>query len=97
MSAFDKQVGGNHYKEMSMQPFEFIERNGLGYGVGNIIKYLCRFNKKGGIDDLEKAKHYIELMIELENKYKNKNKYTATWGWDANGSPIKDTAVLIQW
>ena len=70
MSSFDKQVGGDHYKEMSMQPFEFIERNGLGYGVGNIIKYLCRFNKKGGLDDLKKAKHYLELMIELENKYK---------------------------
>ena len=84
MSAFDKQVGGNHYKEMSIQPFEFIERNGLSFGVGNVIKYLCRFNKKGGLDDLKKAKHYLELMIELENKYKN----TDTWGWDANGSPI---------
>ena len=90
MSAFDKQVGGDHYKEMSMQPFEFIERNGLGYGVGNVIKYLCRFNKKGGkggLDDLKKAKHYLELMIELENKYKN----TDIWNWDANGSPINQS------
>ena len=68
MSAADEQIGGDHYKDMVNQPFEFIERNGLGYGVGNVIKYLCRYKKKGGIEDLQKARHYIDLLIDGESK-----------------------------
>lgn len=66
MSAFDRQVGGDHYRDMAIQPFEFIERNGLSFGVGNVIKYLCRYKAKDGIEDLRKAKHYIDLLIDLE-------------------------------
>ena len=66
MSAFHKQIGGDHYKDLDISPFEFIERNGLGYGVGNIIKYLCRYKTKGGIEDLEKARHYLDMLIERE-------------------------------
>jgi hypothetical protein len=66
MSASDRQVGGDHYKDLEIQPFEFIERNGLGYGVGNVIKYLCRYKSKGGIEDLQKASHYLDLLIEIE-------------------------------
>ena len=66
MSAADEQIGGDHYKDMVIQPFEFIERNGLGYGVGIVIKYLCRYKKKGGTEDLQKARHYIDLLIDLE-------------------------------
>lgn len=62
---FEKQVGGNHY-DIPIQPVEFIERNGLGFCVGNCIKYLCRYQKKNGKQDLEKAKHYIDLLIQLE-------------------------------
>ena len=68
MSAADEQIGGDHYKDMVIQPFEFIERNGLGYGVGNVIKYLCLYKKKGGIEDLQKARHYIDLLIDGESK-----------------------------
>ena len=70
MSASNKQVGGDHYKDLEIQPFEFIERNGLGYGVGNVIKYLCRYKSKGGIEDLQKARHYIDLLIDLEQRGK---------------------------
>ena len=66
ISASNKQVGGNHYKDMVIQPFEFIEKNNLGYGVGNVIKYLCRYKTKGGVEDLNKARHYIDLLIEVE-------------------------------
>lgn len=62
----DKQVGGNHYKDMAIQPVEFIERNGLGFCVGNCIKYLCRHKRKNGKEDLLKAKHFIDLLIQLE-------------------------------
>ena len=61
------QVNGNHYKNMVIQPVEFIHKNKLGWCEGNAIKYLCRWQEKNGLADLEKAKHYIELLIELED------------------------------
>jgi hypothetical protein len=66
MDAFKSQIGGNHYQKMSIQPTEFIFRNGLSYPVGNAIKYLCRYKYKNGKQDLEKAIHYIKLLIDLE-------------------------------
>ena len=65
-SALNTEVGGNHYKEFRIQPIEFIEGNNLGFAVGNVIKYVCRYKYKNGKEDLLKAKHYIELLIELE-------------------------------
>jgi hypothetical protein len=67
-SALDVQVAGGHYKELPIQPVEYIHANGIGYFEGNVIKYVSRWRKKNGIADLEKAKHYIELLIELEAK-----------------------------
>jgi len=66
MKATDVQVGGDHYKKFKIQPIEFIVKNGLGYIEGNVIKYICRHRYKGGKEDLEKAKHYIDLLIQLE-------------------------------
>lgn len=66
-NALDKQVAGDHYKTLAIQPVEFIYANGIGYFEGNVIKYVTRWRQKNGIADLEKAKHYIELLIELEN------------------------------
>lgn len=65
-NALGKQVAGNHYKDLPIQPVEFIHANAIGYFEGNVIKYVSRWRKKNGIADLEKAKHYIELLIELE-------------------------------
>lgn len=61
-----KQVGGNHYTSLDIQPWEIIERNKLGFFDGNALKYLLRFRAKGGVQDLEKAKHYLDKLIELE-------------------------------
>jgi hypothetical protein len=66
--ALDKQVDGDHYKSMAIQPVEFIHANALGYLEGNVIKYVSRWRKKNGIADLQKAKHYVELLIELETR-----------------------------
>ncbi|HFF2104939.1 TPA: DUF3310 domain-containing protein [Pseudomonas aeruginosa] len=66
-SALNKQEGGAHYKEQPIQPVQYIHANGIGYLEGNVIKYVSRW-KKNGIEDLKKAKHYIELLIELESK-----------------------------
>lgn len=65
-SALEKQVGGNHYKQFAIQPVEFINANNLSYMQGNVIKYVVRYPFKNGIADLEKAKHYIEMLIEFE-------------------------------
>ena len=65
-SALKKQVGGEHYKDFVIQPVEFTVRNRLGFCEGNVIKYVCRHRKKGGLEDLKKAKHYLELLAELE-------------------------------
>ena len=67
-SALDVQVAGNHYKDLAIQPVEYIHANNIGYFEGNVIKYVSRWRAKNGIKDLEKAKHYIELLIELETK-----------------------------
>ena len=68
MSALETQINGKHYRELAIQPVEFIHANGIGYMEGNVIKYVTRWRSKGGIADLEKAKHYIELLIELEQR-----------------------------
>ena len=68
MSALNDQVGGDHYKKLKIQPIEYIHANGIGYMEGNVIKYISRWKDKNGIKDLEKAKHYIDLLIELESK-----------------------------
>ena len=66
MSSYDKQVGGSHYKDMAIQPSEFVNKNKMLFAEGNAIKYICRHNNKGGKQDLEKAKHYIDMIIERD-------------------------------
>ena len=70
MSAFDKQVGGGHYKDMAIQPVEFIMANDLPFCEANVVKYICRWKQKGGIQDLHKVIHYVELLIEREERNK---------------------------
>ena len=68
MSALEKQINGDHYKSLTIQPVEYIHANNIPFLEGNVIKYVIRWRNKNGIADLEKAKHYIELLIELESK-----------------------------
>jgi hypothetical protein len=65
--ALDVQVGGDHYKKLKIQPIEYIHANQLPYCEANVVKYISRWRDKGGIKDLEKVKHYVDLIIELEN------------------------------
>ena len=67
MSALDHQVNGNHYSKLKIQPVEYIHANRIPFIEGCIIKYVTRWRDKGGIDDLRKAKHFVEMLIELEN------------------------------
>jgi UDP-3-O-acyl-N-acetylglucosamine deacetylase len=68
MTALDTQVAGSHYKKHAIQPVEFIHANDVPFIEGNCIKYLMRWRDKGGVKDLEKVKHYIDLLIELEHR-----------------------------
>jgi len=71
MTALTEQVGGDHYKSLAIQPVEFIHRNGIGFCEGAAIKYLCRWRVKGGIADLRKARHFIDMLIEMETVPQN--------------------------
>lgn len=70
-SALHSQQGGTHYKIHKIQPIEYIHANNIPFAEGNIIKYVTRWRDKNGIKDLLKAKHYIELLIELETRNGN--------------------------
>lgn len=58
-----RQVGGDHYAGMAIQPTEFIVKNKLSWNEGNAVKYICRHKNKGGIKDILKAMHYLELEL----------------------------------
>ena len=66
LKATDRQVGGKHYKNFKIQPIEFITANNLNFIQGCVIKYICRFDKKNGNEDLDKVIHYCELLKELK-------------------------------
>ena len=68
MSAYDIQIGGSHYKKMKIQPSKFVIENELLFPEGNVIKYICRHRYKNGKEDLEKAIHFIEMIIERDYK-----------------------------
>ena len=70
LSAFDTQVGGDHYKKQgaTMQPWAIIDAWGLDFYAGNVLKYILRHQYKDGVEDLKKARHYLDRMIEKEEQ-----------------------------
>jgi hypothetical protein len=68
MNANDTQVAGDHYKRQTIQPWDYIAANGLGFFEGNVVKYVSRWKTKAGVEDLRKARHYLDKLIELETK-----------------------------
>ena len=68
LTANDVQVAGTHYKSKAIQPWDYIVGNDLGYLEGNIVKYVSRWKDKGGVDDLKKARHYLDKLIEVTNE-----------------------------
>ena len=68
----DKQIGWSNYKDFHIQPYEFISKNDLSFFQGNVIKYVCRYKDKAGIQDLEKIIHYCELQIKTMKDLKKK-------------------------
>lgn len=70
-SANNKQVAGTHYKK-PIQPWDYIHQNNIGYLAGNVIKYVSRYQDKNGLEDLAKAQHYLEKLIEEESRKNSK-------------------------
>lgn len=66
LESLDTQVGGDHYKQFTIEPLEFSARNRLNFCEGNVVKYVCRHRLKGGRADLEKAMHYLQTLLEVE-------------------------------
>jgi hypothetical protein len=71
MKALEEQVAGEHYKKQNIQPITYILANELPFIEGNIVKYITRWREKGGIQDLKKIKHYVEILMEYENAKRN--------------------------
>jgi Protein of unknwon function (DUF3310) len=67
IGAMETQVGGSHYKDMPLQPIEYILANNLGFCEGNIVKYITRYRAKGGAEDIKKVIHYAQLLLENIN------------------------------
>lgn len=106
MSATSTQIGGDHYRPMSIQPERFIYENGIGFHEGSAIKYLCRWRRKGGVQDLEKAKHFIDLLIAHQEAEPEKAeapkpeppdpalpRLNTGWKWAANDG----SHIITQW
>jgi len=74
--AYKKQVGGNHYQSMVMQPSEFINKNKLPFAEGSAIKYICRHAAKGKEQDIHKAIHYLEMILDRDYQ---ENQKEETW------------------
>lgn len=68
VSALKTQEGGDHYKKMAVQPVEYCHKNGLDICESNVVKYVSRWKNKNGIEDLKKARHFIDLLIQMETE-----------------------------
>jgi hypothetical protein len=66
--ANEEQVGGDHYRNKAIQPWDYIASNNLGYLEGCVIKYVSRYKEKGGMQDLEKAAHYLQKLMEIQSE-----------------------------
>jgi hypothetical protein len=64
----ETQIGGEHYKNLIIQPIEYMLANNLGYVEGAVVKYVTRWKSKGGVEDLEKAKHLLDILIRHETE-----------------------------
>lgn len=65
-SALNQQVGGSHYRDLAIQPAEYVQRNKLGFLEGSVVKYVTRHKAKHGKQDIEKAIHCLQLLLEIE-------------------------------
>ena len=82
MKSLETQIAGQHYKNQKIQPIEYILENELPFIEGNIVKYITRWREKGGIEDLKKVKHYVEILMEHEDGKRNKTAVSPVYAKD---------------
>jgi len=95
MSALESQVGGSHYKDMPIQPVEFITKNKLGFLEGNVVKYVCRHKAKNGRQDVEKAIHYLQLLLDTEYAPEPPKTPDGWIAWKGGARPV-DGDLIVQ-
>ena len=93
--ALKRQVGGDHYQHLPIQPIEFAEANELSACEANVVKYVCRWRHKnsgdGSVQDLRKAIHYLELLIDIElNKDRRVQTTEDTWRREHQFAPFTE-------
>lgn len=91
-NALDHQVGGNHYSKYKIQPVECIQHLGLDFLRGNILKYLVRFQDKNGLEDIKKAKHYAEMLLE---EIRKNAEYFNEFVDQFKDNPLRDEMWLV--
>ena len=77
--SLEEQVGGKHYRSMKIQPAQFINENKLLFAEGNAIKYICRHSMKGKRQDIEKAIHYLEMILERDYNVLHTRRFKFRW------------------
>lgn len=93
--ATDRQEGGSHYRNYKIQPIEYILANGIGFLAGNVVKYVTRYKAKNGAEDIRKAIHYLELILEFEyGATRQEGPAKAIDGWTA--TPLFPAAAVAQ-
>src|ERR1019366_10738433 len=85
----DRQPGGDHYRKYAIQPIEYIVKNKLSFLAGNVVKYVTRYKDKGGTEDIHKAIHYLDLILEFE--YANKQEHKVNDNRSKVGSDNRDS------
>ena len=97
--ANNTQVGGDHYRSKAVQPWDFIVSNGMGYLDGNVVKYVSRYRDKGGLQDLKKAMHYLEKLIEVEKlKQAIVSSHPVDSGFKPSSGPVRfPTYGTVDW
>lgn len=79
-TANTRQEGGDHYRKLPIQPWDYIAANNLDFFQGNIVRYVTRFRDKNGVEDLRKARHFLDKFIELETAKEKDNAASGTAG-----------------
>ena len=90
------QVGGNHYTKFPIQPYEFISKNDLSFFQGNVVKYVCRYQRKGGAEDIKKIIHYCQLELKKMRDMKNKCYCLKQNGFNLQSIQILDLTMRLQ-
>ena len=79
MNPLNEQIGGSHYKDYRIQPIEYAIANNLSFPEGSIVKYVTRWKSKGGVEDLKKARHLLDILIMLEEQPEEEKQKGVTW------------------